>query len=274
MDIKLLKANIANNNIPTFMIFSGEEQALCKQYIQKISSTINKYHKYYNSADEVLVEIDTNMREDFLYIILNDEQIIKKPQYIDALIKTGRNIIVYNTTYDSKASIYKDYKDYCVIFKKIDKYSIVGYLMKLLQNADIEVSQDRLEKLVDLCDCNLGYCLNEINKVIILEQKNSNVLFDFMLEHNFPDYRKVNVFSVIQKILNKDKTFVDDQLKMDESTVGLLTLIYKQAQNRLGVSNNVNYADIMQLCSMLDSSIKDGSISDDYAIDYLLLKVM
>lgn len=274
MDVKLLKANIANNNVPAFMIFSGEEQALCKQYIQKISSTINKYYKYYNSADEVLVEIDTNMREDFLYIILNDEQIIKKPQYIEALIKTGRNIIVYNTEYDSKVSIYKDYKDYCVIFKKIDKYSIVGYLMKLLKNNGIEISQDRLEKLVDLCECNLSYCLNELNKIIILDQKSSNVLFDFMITHNFPDYRKVNVFSAIQKLLKKDKSFLDDQIKMDESVVGLLTLIYRQAQSKLGSTNNIEYSNLMQICSLLDGGIKDGSINADYALDYLVLKVM
>lgn len=274
MDIKILKASIANNTVPNFMIFSGEEQALCKQYIKKISSTINKYYMYYNSADEVLVEIDTNMREDFLYIILNDEKIIKNPQYIEALIKTGRNIIVYNTTYDPKARIYKDYKDYCVIFNKIDKYSIVGYLMKLLQNHSIEITQDRLEKLVDLCDCNLGYCLNELDKIFVLDQKISNTLIDYMFEHNFPDYKKVNVFASIQKLLNKNKSFLDDQLKISESPITLLTLIGNQARYKLGVSNNVELADIMQLCYKLDSGIKDGTISDKYALDYLILNIL
>lgn len=275
MDIKLLKANIASNTIPKFMIFSGEEQGLCKHYIQKISSTINKYYKYYDSADAALVEIASNMREDFLYIILNDDAIIKKPSaYIDALVATGRNIIVYNTTYDSKASLYKDYKDYCLIFNKIDKYSIVGYLMKLLQNAGIELTQDRVEKLVDACDCNLGYCLNELDKIIVLDQKTSNVVFDFMLEHNFPDYRKVNVFSSIQKLLNKDKSFLDDLTKINESTIGLLTLICRQAKNKLGVSNAVELADLMELCSMLDSGIKDGTVNDKYALDYLLLEYL
>lgn len=274
MDIKILKSSIASSNIPQFLIFSGEEQALCKQYIKKISESLNKYFKYYNSADEVLVEIDTNMREDFLYIILNDENLIKKPAYIDALIKTGRNIIVYNTSYDSKCSLYKDYKDYCVIFKKLDKYSITLYLLKQLKKHDIEVSQDRIEKLVDICDCNLSYCLNELDKIITLDQRNSNVLFDFMLENNFPDYRKVNTFASLYKVLNKDKSFLDDYAKIGDLVISILSILYKQAQSKLDNSNNIRLADIIQICSMLDSGIKDGSISDKYAIDYLLLKVL
>ena len=274
MDIKILKTAIAQNSIPKFMIFSGEEQTLCRQYIQKISQVTNKYYKYFDTADEVMVEIDTNLREDFLYIILNDKNISKKTELINALIATNRNIIIYNTEYDSKDSLYKDYKDYCVIFKKLDKYSITVYLLKKLKTAGIEVDQEKVEKLVDLCDCNLGYCLNEIDKVITLEQKSSNVVFDFMLEHNFPDYRKVNIFASIQKLLNGDESFVKDLTKFDDNSVGLLNLIYKQAQYKLGTSNNTRMASIMKICSMLDSGIKDGSISADYAIDYLLLKVL
>lgn len=274
MNIKLLKTAIKQNNIPNLMVFIGEEQALCKQYIEVISTTLNKHFRYYDTADEVLVETSTNTREDFLYIIFNDDKVLKKPDYIKALLETNRHIIIYFTSFDKKSQFYKDNKDYCVSFDKLDKYSIVAYLQRQLQKHSIEVSQDRLEKLVDLCDCNLGYCLNELDKIISLDQKNSNNLFDFMIQNGFPDYTQVNVFSFVHKIVNRDLSLLKDQLKMSESIVGVLNLIYKQAQTHLGSTNNVKLASLMQLCSELDCRIKDGTVSDSYALDYILLKVL
>lgn len=274
MDIKLLKTAIKQNSIPNLMIFIGDEQALCKQYIELISTTLRKHYKFYESADEVLVETSTNMREDFLYVILNDDKVLKKPDYVKALNDVNRNIILYFTNFDKKSQFYKDNKDYCVSFDRVDKYSIVAYLQRQLQKHSIEVSQDRLEKLVDLCDCNLGYCINELDKIIVLDQKNSNNLFDFMLQNGFPDYRQVNVFSFVHKIVNNDLTLLKDQLKMSESVVGILNLVYKQAQNKLGSTDNFSLANLMQVCSELDSRIKDGTTSDIYALDYLLLKCM
>lgn len=278
MDIKILKTAIAQNNIPKLMIFIGEEQALCKQYIEKIYKTLNKYYKYYDTADEVLVETSTNFREDFLYIIFNDAKVIKNPNYIEELIKTDRNIILYFTSFDKKCDLYKKYKDFCVSFDKIDKYSIVVYLLKKLSDCNITVAQDKVEKLVDLCGCNLAYCLNELDKIKVLGQETSNNLIDFMFKNGFPDYdSKINIFVVVQKFLNKDLSLLKDLLKMSESTIGLLTLIYKQAQTRLINSNNIEntlfYAKLMHYCTKLDCMIKDGTIGDKYAVDYLLLKI-
>lgn len=274
MNIKLLKTAIKQNNIPKLLVFIGDEQAVCKQYIQTMSQTLNKHYKFYDTADEVIIETASNMREDFLYVILNDDKVLKKPDYVKALLQTDRHIILYFTNFDKKCQFYKDNKDYCVSFDKVDKYSLVAYLQTLLQKASIEVSQDRLEKLVDLCDCNVGYCKNELDKIITLGQDKSNTLFDYMLKVGFPDYRQLNVFSFVSRIIDGNKSVLEDQLKFTESIVGTINLIYKNAQNKLGVTNDIRLAKIMQVCSELDCRIKDGTTSDVYALDYLLLKCM
>ena len=69
MDIKLLKTDILSNNIPNFLIFEVYEYALAEQYIDYISSTINKPIKLYYSSKEVIYDIETNLKEDYLYII-------------------------------------------------------------------------------------------------------------------------------------------------------------------------------------------------------------
>jgi DNA polymerase III delta subunit len=274
MEIKLLKNSILQNNIPKFLAFIGDELALANQYIHSMSNTLGKHYKYYDSADNVIYETTNNLKDDYLYIILNDYNIIKNPNYIQQLINLDRHIILYFTDFDTKCDLYKTYKDYFVNFKKLDKYTLVAYLMKHLNDNKVEVSQENVTKLVEYCDCNLGICLNECNKIITLAQSNSNLVTEYMLNNNFPDYRKVNMFKFIYKILDKDTSLYAEQIKLNDTLISIVTNLYNNAKLRLEKTNNIKYANILKLCSEIDSSIKDGSISDAYALDYLLIKCM
>lgn len=273
MDIKLLRTDIKSNMIPKFLIFIGEEQALARQYIDSISTTLNKYHKFYSTADEVLVETSTNLREDFLYVILNDTSILKNPNYISSLIATNRNIIVYFTNPVDDLFI-KANKEYIVDFKKIDKYSIVAYLMQKLHSEKIEVAQEKIETLVDYCNCDFGICLNELDKVISLGQASANYLTDYMLSNGFSDYRQTNLFSFVQKILYGKVSAFDDAQRIGDSIISIITVLYNQARLKLVETNDERYGSIMTLCDKLDSGIKDGSIDTNSTLKYLLLKVI
>lgn len=275
MEIKELKTLILKNTIPNVLIFIGEEQALTRQYFEKLTTTLNKYHKFYDTADAVLYDVTTNLRDDYLFIVLNDNSILKNfDNYMVELQKTGRNIVLYYTDFDKKSEICKKYKDILVDFKKQDKYTLVAYLMKYLDNNKISLDQKHVENLVEKCDCSLGICLNEVDKIITLGQTKSDLVFEYMLSNGFPDYRKVNVYDFLYKILCKSSTAFEMYQKIDESVIGMLTLLYNQASNKLASTNNMFYANIMQLCSQLDSGIKDGTISDKYVMDYLMLKVL
>ena len=271
MELKLLKSDIVSNNIPKFLIFNVEEPVLAKQYIQQMSSTLGKYYKYYDTIDEVLYETSTNLREDFLYVILNCD--IKNINQIEDLIKSNRHIILYLTSLDTKLEWYKKYKDFVVNFSHLDKYTIVAYLLKQLSLNRIIIDQDKIENLVDFCNCNFSLCVNELSKIITLNQDNSNILMDYMFNKGFSDYRKTNVFSFIQKILNKDKSLFEEISRLDDSIISIITILYNQAKNRLIKYNNNFYANIMQLCVELDCGIKDGTVNAESALDYLLMEV-
>ena len=146
--------------------------------------------------------------------------------------------------------------------------------MSILKNNKIEINQDKVEKLVEYCDCNLSYCLNELDKVISLNQASSNMVFDYMLNDGFSDYRNTNLFKFIQKILNKDLTLFDDMHRLNENIISILSILYKQTKLKLDKTNNVYYANLLQLIIELDCGIKDGSISDLYALDYLLMRIL
>lgn len=275
MEIKELKDSILKSNIPNLLVFKVEEPVLARQFINQMSTTLNKYPKYYDKADEVLYEIKTNIKSDFLYIILNDPLVLKNPEYLKELNSPERNIIVYYTELDSKSGFYKNNKDLIVDFKHLTKPTIIAYIMTVLQKNKITIQQEQAEQLVDKCNCNYSLCCNEIEKIITLGQANSNLVMNYMLENGFSDYRHTNMFSFVQGILNKDIKVFDSKNRLDDSVISLLYTLYKQTKDRLQATNGMDarLVDIMQLCSKIDAGIKDATLNADYALDYLLLRV-
>lgn len=273
MNIKLLKTDILSNNIPNFLIFEVYEYALAKQYIDYISSTLNKPTKLYYSSKEVIYDIETNLKEDNLYIIYNDKNVTIDDTLVDKLINSKRNIIVYYTELDRRSSFYKNNKNYIVEFKKLDKDTLLAYAIKLCKDKKCSIDQDKLVTLIEYCNNDLGILINELDKIFTLEQENSNVLAKYLLEEGFIDYRETNIFDFINLILNKDKKAFEYYLRINESPVNILINLFNVSKKRFISSRNLFYKDIMKLSYNLYCHILDGTIDSSYSIKYLMLKV-
>lgn len=273
MNIKLLKTDILSNNIPNFLIFEVYECALAEQYIDYISSTINKPIKLYYSSKEVIYDIETNLKEDYLYIIYNDKLVISDEDIVKALINSKRNIIVYYTELDKRSSFYKNNKNYIVEFKKLDKDTLLAYAIKLCKDKKCSIDQDKLVTLIEYCNNDLGILINELDKIFTLEQENSNVLAKYLLEEGFIDYRETNIFDFINLILNKDKKAFEYYLRINESPVNILINLFNISKKRFISSRNLFYKDMMKLSYNLYCRILSGTIDSSYSIKYLMLKV-
>lgn len=273
MDIKLLKTDILSNNIPNFLIFEVYEYALAEQYIDYISSTINKPIKLYYSSKEVIYDIETNLKEDYLYIIYNDKSVISDEDIVKALINSKRNIIVYYTELDKRPSFYKNNKNYIVEFKKLDKNTLLAYAIKLCKDKKCSIDQGKLITLIEYCNNDLGILINELDKIFTLEQENSNVLTKYLLEEGFIDYRETNIFDFINLILNKDKKAFEYYLRINESPVNILINLFNISKKRFISSRNLFYKDVMKLSYNLYCRILSGTIDSSYSIKYLMLKV-
>ena len=273
MDIKLLKTDILSNNIPNFLIFEVYEYALAEQYIDYISSTINKPIKLYYSSKEVIYDIETNLKEDYLYVIYNDKSVISDEDIVKALINSKRNIIVYYTELDKRSSFYKNNKNYIVEFKKLDKNTLLAYAIKLCKDKKCSIDQGKLITLIEYCNNDLGILINELDKIFTLEQENSNVLTKYLLEEGFIDYRETNIFDFINLILNKDKKAFEYYLRINESPVNILINLFNISKKRFISSRNLFYKDVMKLSYNLYCRILSGTIDSSYSIKYLMLKV-
>ena len=273
MDVKLLKTDILINSIPKFLIFVANEPTLCKQYIDSISNTTGLDYTYYQDADVAIMDITNNIKKDVIYIIFNDQKIVKNQEYVDKLSKLNKYIIVYFSELDKTSQFYKINKDLIITFNKLDLYTILAYMQKKCNIAKVNVAQDKLIKLIEYCNCNLGECLNELDKILVLSQENSNVLMEYMLNNGFSDYRQTNVFHFINKILNKDRSVFDDKQRLVDSFMNVIYNLYSQAKQRFIQTRDEYYLKCMKLSSKMFNGIVDGTINDTYALNYILFKL-
>lgn len=280
MELKALKQLIKKGDIPKFLVFAVDEPALAKKYITTIGATEEKPVRYYDTAESVIYEIDTNLREDFIYIVFNDKDIGKQPEYVEKLMGCGRNVILYFSEFDNKHPLNKVCKDNVIYFNRLDENTLTQYLMTILAKHKIAVEQGKIMTLVRYCNCNLGICLNEIDKIMTLEQSNSNLLMDYMLNNGFSDYRQVNMFKTVDKILGclkngtSDIEVLQDIQKMTDSPVVVLYNLYTASRRALLNSRADIYAYVMKLCMWAYNGVIDGTMSERYILPLVIARII
>ncbi len=271
MDIQDLRNKVYTNSIPNFLIFGGKEQFLCKHYITHISTTLNKHYKYYDTLEQVLHEASINIKEDFLYIVLNDKDALKNGVLIESAKSIGRNIILYYTDIDTFS---QSLNDNVVMFNPLDSATILAFLNKRLREGKVEVSIDLLQDLIEKCGNDLGCCVNEIDKIIALGFEKSNKVTSYMLNNGFSDFRDVQASDVAYKLLQNDHSVLKSIYKLGTSPISLLYIIYSMALKRLGGRDSARYVNILNKCFEIDCGIKDGTINSKHVIDYILLSIL
>lgn len=279
MDIKVLKSSILSVNVPSFLIFVNEEQALAKQYIETMANTLGKAPKYYFDINAIIRDLEDNSESGastHLNIVHDSSICFNFEKYMNYFINNlanNQNVIILLSSIDKRTEFYKKYKNYFVIFEKLDKYTLLAYALKLCKKNKCSISQESLLDFIEKCDCDLGIILNELDKIFILGQENSNVVFDYMQNNGFSDYRKINVYNFINRVLDFDLNILKDMYKVDDSPVGILTLLYNNARKRLIDSGNNKYVRVMIVCNRVCQGIVDATIDSKYALKYALLEI-
>lgn len=273
MEFKVFKACVLSNNIPKFLVFIQKEYMLVKQYLQHISKSLNKDLDFYNSIDEAIYALQTNIMQDKIYIIYNDANILKNDEYIKSIIDSNKYVFLIYDDLDKNTNLYKNFESNLVIFNKLDKYQILAYIQSKLKQAKINISQDKLLQLIDYCNCDFGIILNELDKILILNQENSSLLVDYMLNNSFPDYREQNIFIFINNILKKDINVLNDIYSISDNSIIILYNMFMCAKKRFIDTKNSELLEIMKLAYDLYIKVLEKKIDEKYAIKYLLLEI-
>lgn len=306
MDLELLQKYINErqiSSIETFYIFVNggvEGSFLSNQYIDIIADLRDLSIQY---VDDILC-MSSNKND----IFGSEETIdnnklyvhkIDKFQYNDLSIKNIKNLIIVCNSID-KCCI-DIFSSYIVNMPKLEDWHIKDYVYSVADGVD----HKKLEWLISICNKDIYRIDNELSKLSLFNEKERDLLFEmFANDGMFSDLSELVVFDLTNAILKRDIKkvgYIMEEIKnFDCEPLGVNTILVNSFRNilsiqlsqnptaeKLGMKGNQFYAlkklcgsytkeqlvRIYDLVTSVEYRMKNGEISNDQLIDYLVLNI-
>ena len=301
MEINQVKKQILDKELDKYYIFTGEERAVAKLYIDKMAEATGRTVKFADTIIDVLGKPKSKafIQIPILYVIMDDNDFLtneKAWDKIDSAIKDDVVVFWYMKA-DQRLKFWKKFKDRAVSFDKLDNRILKRHMMK-------ELSDKAKDRLIEVCEGSYSRILLEEDK--IESYKADKLLADDALDLLLKDgtvYRPANdaIFDFVEAVLDRDVedaySLLRESEECGEANMVLLSVLYTTFRNLLlyqtdkdncGLSGwerkNVafakdNYSDgelihalrILRKCEM---GIKTGRIPDEISVHYFLVNVI
>lgn len=311
MELIELKAHIKSNTIPNFLVFTGEDWAVQKIYIDQIAKVRNLPVKRMETVQEIIPKLGNKTfvtSNTTIYTVRDDEKFVKDDKQWEKIISLlGNSMLILLLSHpDKRLKFFKVHEPAIVEFSALKPEILTKYIQK-----EIALSQKNCLKLVEVCEGNYGRILLEIDKIKQyaehFQDSSVNEFFRTLLEDGtIYTPPKDAIFDLVDAILDRDipKVYsLYEQCKaIGESTFAIMTVLFNNAKAVLQVQTCTNkdiskstgltgwqimnakkhldvYDDeelinIIRLIARSENDIKTGQIDEKYVIDYLLVRVL
>lgn len=299
-----LKKAIVENNIPHFMVFTGEERTLLFTYLDEIEARL----KITRTAADSLVDAYNKASSKSLLtaakklLIVKDEKAgLSDAKLINSLKHSSNYVILILTSLDKRGAFAKENADSIVSFDKLSSDILIGALKQRTV-----VKDNYLKWLVEVCDRDYGRCLQELDKVTLFEEDKQNEMFEKFARSGIiycqiPDCVFDFSNAVMKRDIKRSYSLWEDLKRRGDSPMQVLSILYNNFRNLMVVQINDNptkentgleekqingvkwnkgkysdkeLVDTVLLIGELDSMIKQGTISEAISMEYFLAKVM
>lgn len=303
MTIETLKTNLDNKTLDDFYIFFNLETSfLSNQYVDAIAQArglkliyIDNLRSLIPDKNDIFGSAET-VDASCLYVYKID-----KFEDKDLQIKDIKNLIIVCNKIDDETK--ELFLPYIIEMPKLESWQIKDYVYSLADG----VSTNKLDWLINISNNDIYRLHNEISKLNLFSIKEREYLFDLMVEEDaFIDLSNYVIFDLTNAILQKDIKKIRYMLEAvhswDCEPLGLQTLLTNNFRNvlavqlapnsppeKLGLSpkqvyairkNNTGYysrdqlVEIFELISSCDYKMKNGDLSNDMLIDYMILNIL
>ena len=303
MTIETLKTNLDNKTLDDFYIFFNLETSfLSNQYVDAITQArglkliyIDDLRSLIPDKNDIFGSTET-IDSSCLYVYKID-----KFEDKDLQIKDIKNLIIVCNKIDDETK--ELFLPYIIEMPKLESWQIKDYVYSLADG----VSTNKLDWLINISNNDIYRLHNEISKLNLFSIKEREYLFDLMVEEDaFIDLSNYVIFDLTNAILQKDIKKIRYMLEAvhswDCEPLGLQTLLTNNFRNvlavqlapnsppeKLGLSpkqvyairkNNTGYysrdqlVEIFELISSCDYKMKNGDLSNDMLIDYMILNIL
>lgn len=251
MDVATLKAKIKSKQLPSYLIFAGDEWKVQELYVKQIAKITGKEIKRIDSIVEIYQQLKNRsfVQRPNIYIVRDDKELMqneKLQQRIESVL--GDNTLIHIlTNVDKRTKFYKSFKDSIIVFERLSDSMLKKYIAK-----EIKLSDGDLERLIDICEHDYGRILLEIDKIKWYQRSTIDGQWDgveMLCTHDCfrnllkdgtiyePPYDAI--FDLVDAILgrkvNKAFDLLQQSYDVGEATMVMLSVLYNNAKALLQV---------------------------------------
>lgn len=178
MELGELMRLVAKGEWKPYLIFTGPEISIMNIYLNKISELIGVPAKKVDSLRTIYSQINCRsvFNDKAMFVVRNDNDLIKQEKvWQDLPLYLGNNtlILVYSNI-DKRSKFYKQNEQYIVEFDRLTKAQLSNYVMK-----ELSLTTSNAEQLAEMCDCDYGRLMLEIDKLKYLRQALNDEVLDY-----------------------------------------------------------------------------------------------
>lgn len=307
MNVATFQQQIKNNTLKQFYVFVGEEWQIQKYYVNQIAKVRGLETLYVDNIDTVYTAIKGKplFGKSSLYVLRDDKTILTNEklqnQLLDGSLLQNNMLILLLTSIDKRTRAFKVFNEVLVEFNKLPLEMLKKYVKR-----EIELTDENIIKLLEICENDYGRALLEIDKIKQLGG-DPNVTFKQLLSDGtiyIPP--KDAIFDLIDAILKRDVyttyQLLNECRNIGESNLVILSVLYDNAKQLLQVQtyegneleratglnswqiNNaktrLNYytkeelINILETIQNVEKALKLGDMPQEIIIDYLLTNIL
>lgn len=309
MKLQELQNQIINKQIENLYIFTGDEIAVQKIYINKISDVTKLDIEYVFNFKDIVNKLssDNIFNTKKVYVILDDEDIVKQEKVWQD-IQPNNNILIFKyNNLDKRTKFYKYFENKLVEFTKLSTNVLKSYIKRKINLNDINC-----DKLIEICGNSYNQILLELDKFINYENSKESIInydIDFMFAEKLGLFHKEIsdiTFKFIDVVTLRDikNTIVmmQDLKTIGESNIKLLSLLYtnfktilliqncnskdickttglsyfqiKLNQDKVNIYSTAELLNAISVIQKAESDIKKGLLDEQLALDYVIVNIM
>lgn len=314
MELQDVMEGIINNNLPKLMIFFGDEQKILDIYLDKISS-LGYTKTFPDTVPQAISMLASKklMSSNRLIIVREDKDFVKAEgawQKLRDIVETTDDIVVLRYTKIAKnIKFYKQNKDICVEFPKLDVDILSSYIRNSLQ----DISDESCTALCEACSNDYGRILLEIDKIQHYMNTDCNIdantalntlLNSSLISKDVGDITFDLTNAVTRGDVLSSFILLEEAKKSGEPVLRICSILYTNFRNmlavlclgkdtsnasaRTGIDNKrfymikkqcgaYNINDCIRnirICQSVETGIKNGYIEQDIALDYLITSLI
>lgn len=265
MDISVLKNQIKNNQLDDFYIFTGEEWAIQRIYIEKIAEVSKLPIQYIESIQDIysILVNGSFIKNNCVYVVRDDKDILNEPKLQDQLtnhLLKDSILILILTQIDKRTKGFKVFESKYISFDKMNVETLKKYV-----KMQVDLSDVNCERLINICEQDYGRILLEIDKIKTIgpltftevgntNNYDANAVLKMLVEDGtiyVPP--KDAVFDLVDAILkrqiNKSYYLLQDCYDIGESNLVILSNLYNATKQLLQVQS-CKSKDVMETCGI------------------------